>query len=71
MEQQTKDNTTASKTSPSKKLKQHHSTTDRPGLNDNYQRVVTKSDSSKSLDVNINTLVIKLTRQSSGSYNKV
>ena len=71
MEQQTKDNTTASKTSPSKKLKQHHSTTDRPGLNDNYQRVVTKSDLSKSLDVNINTLVIKLTRQSSGLYNKV
>ena len=71
MEQQTKDNTTASKASPSKKLKQHHSTTDIPGLNDNYQRVVTKSDSSKSLDVNINTLVIKLTRQSSGLYNKV
>ena len=71
MEQQTKDNTIVSKTSPSKKLKQHHSTTDRPGLNDNYQRVVTKSDSSNSLDVNINTLVIKLTRQSSGLYNKV
>ena len=71
MEQQTKDNTTVSKTSPSKKIKQHHSTTDRPGLNDNYQRVVTKSDSSKSLDVNISTLVITLTRQSSGLYNKV
>ena len=55
MEQQTKDDRTASKTSPSIRLKQHHSTTDTLGLDDN-QKVVTSSDSSKSLDVNINTL---------------
>ena len=56
MVHQAKDNTTASKTSASIRLKQHHSTTDTPALDDNNQRVVTSSDSSKSLGVNINTL---------------
>ena len=58
MEQQTKDNTIASKTSPSKILKQHHSTTYASAFNDNNQRVVTASSSSKYLDVNLNTLEI-------------
>ena len=44
MEQQTKSDTTASKTSPSTRLKQHHSTIDKPGLDDNKQRVVATSD---------------------------
>lgn len=38
MEQQTKDDTTASNTSPSKRLKQHHSTTETPGLEDINQK---------------------------------
>ena len=44
MEQQTKSDTAASKTSPSTRLKQHHSTIDKPGLDDNKQRVVATSD---------------------------
>ena len=63
MEQVTKDDTAASKTSPSKRLKQHHSTTDTPGLDDKNQRVVSTSDSSISLDVTINTLELSLSQQ--------
>ena len=44
-------------------LKQHHFATDTPRLNDNNQRVVTTSDSSNYLDVNIRTLEIALTQQ--------
>ena len=40
--------------------KHQHSTTDTPGLDDNNQRVVTASDSSISLDVNISTLELLL-----------
>ena len=61
MEQQTKDDTTSSKISPSKRLKQHHSTTDTPGLDDNKPKIVNASDSSKSLDINITTLEKSLT----------
>ena len=50
MKQQTKNNTAASRNPPSIRLKHHHSTTDTPGLDDN-QRVVTRSNSSKSLGV--------------------
>ena len=46
-----------------KDLKQHHSATDVPGLNDNNQRVVITSDSSNSLAVNIRTLEIALPQQ--------
>ena len=67
MEQQAKDDITASKTSPSKRSKQHHSTTDAPGLDDKNQRVVTTSNSSKSSDVNIFTLEISLNQQSTGT----
>ena len=51
------------KTSLSKKLKQHHSTADTPVLDDNNERVVSKTNSSKSLDVNISTLEIFLNQQ--------
>ena len=72
MEHQAKDNTTVSKTSPSQRFKiLLHSTTDTPGLNDNKQRVVAKSDSSKSLYVSISTLEITLTQQPLDFYNKV
>ena len=63
MEQVTKADTTASKTYPSKILKQHHSTTDTPGLDDKSQRVVTTGQSSISLDVNVSTLEILLYQQ--------
>ena len=45
-----KDDTTSSKTSPSKRLKQYHSSTDTPGLDDKKQpKIVTTSDSGCSL----------------------
>ena len=59
----TKGETTLSKTSLSKKLKQHHSTADTPVLDDNNERVVSEINSSKSLDVNISTLEIFLNQQ--------
>ena len=59
----TKGETTVSKTSLSKKLKQHYSTADTPVLDDNNERVVSKTNSSKSLDVNISTLEIFLNQQ--------
>ena len=59
----TKGETTVSKTSLSKKLKQHHSAADTPVLDDNNERVVSKTNSSKSLDVNISTLEIFLNQQ--------
>ena len=46
-----------------KYLKQHHSATETPGLNDNNQKVVTTSNSSNSLAVNILTLEIGLSQQ--------
>ena len=63
MEQQAKNDTAASKTSPSIRLKQHHSTTDTPGLDNNNQRVVTTSNSSKSLGVNVNILESSVNQQ--------
>ena len=64
MEEHTNNDTKVPKTSLSKRLKQHHSATDKPGLDDNNQRVATKSDSSKSLDRNsIGTLEISLNQQ--------
>ena len=59
----TKGETTVSKTSLSKKLKQHYSTADTPVLDDNNERVVSETNSSKSLDVNISTLEIFLNQQ--------
>ena len=69
MEQQTKANTTAPKTSPQKDLKQHHSTTDASALNGNNQRVVTTSNSSKSLVANMDTLEITYTQQATTLCN--
>ena len=70
IEQQTKDNRTGSKTSPSKRFKTASYYHDTPVLNDNNQGVVTTSDSSKSLDVNISTLEITLNWQPSDLYDK-
>ena len=63
MEKQAKDDATSSKAFPSKIVKQHHSTTDTPVLDDKNQRVVTTTDSSKSLDFNMNIVVISLNQQ--------
>ena len=61
MEQETRDDTAYHRTLFHQK--HHHSTSDTPGLDDNNQRVVTASDSSISLDVNITTLELLLSQQ--------